>query len=98
MAMPSPCRSKIRRQLSFYANSHQNRGDFKVPAEGLHMAEIVNLRQARKRKARAGQQREAEANRLKFGRPKSEKEHARREEARAQRVHEAHRREDDIPE
>jgi hypothetical protein len=56
------------------------------------MAEIVNLRQARKRKARAERERTAEANRLKFGRPKAEKEHSRLEEARAQRTHEGHRR------
>lgn len=37
------------------------------------MAEIVNLRMARKAKARAEQQAEAQANRAKFGRTKAEK-------------------------
>lgn len=36
-------------------------------------AEIVNLRQARKRKARADKDRKAEDNRIKFGRTKAEK-------------------------
>jgi hypothetical protein len=59
------------------------------------MAEIVNLRQARKRKARAERDRTAEANRLKFGQPKAEKDRSRLEDARARRVHDAHRREED---
>jgi hypothetical protein len=37
------------------------------------MAEIVNLRQARKRKARAEKEAEAAANRATFGRPKAER-------------------------
>ncbi len=37
------------------------------------MADIVNLRQARKHKARAEKEATAEANRLKFGRGKGEK-------------------------
>lgn len=34
-------------------------------------AEIINLRRARKGKARAGKEREADANRIKHGTPKS---------------------------
>ena len=37
------------------------------------MAEIVNLRQARKAKARAGKEAEAATNRVRFGRTKAEK-------------------------
>jgi hypothetical protein len=37
------------------------------------MAEIVNLRQARKAKARAGKEAEAATNRARFGRTKAEK-------------------------
>lgn len=37
------------------------------------MAEIVNLRQARKAKARAEKDQAAEANRAKFGRTKAER-------------------------
>ena len=37
------------------------------------MAEIVNLKRIRKHKARLERQREAEANRLRFGRTKAEK-------------------------
>jgi len=37
------------------------------------VAEIVNLRKARKDKARRERQREAEANRLRFGRTKARK-------------------------
>ena len=39
-------------------------------------AEIINLRQARKAKARAEKERRAEENRRKFGRPKQERERA----------------------
>jgi Domain of unknown function (DUF4169) len=38
------------------------------------MAEIVNLRQARKQKARAEKEARAADNRIRFGRPKAEKE------------------------
>lgn len=38
------------------------------------MAEIVNLRQARKAKARAQKEQAAETNRAKFGRTKAERE------------------------
>lgn len=37
------------------------------------MAEIVNLRQARKQKARAEKDRKAAENRVAFGRPKAER-------------------------
>jgi hypothetical protein len=37
------------------------------------LAEIVNLRQARKSKARQEKEKTAEANRLKFGRTKAER-------------------------
>jgi hypothetical protein len=37
------------------------------------VAEIVNLRRARKDKARRDQEREAETNRLRFGRTKAQK-------------------------
>lgn len=37
------------------------------------MAEIINLRQARKARGRAAAERQAEANRAKFGRTKAEK-------------------------
>jgi hypothetical protein len=38
------------------------------------MSDIVNLRRARKAKARSEAERTAEANRAKFGRPKAERE------------------------
>lgn len=59
------------------------------------MAEIVNLKQARKARARAEREKEAEANRLKFGRPKSETERKKLEEARAGRAHEGHKLDDE---
>lgn len=37
------------------------------------MAEVVNLRQARKQRARAGKQRSAAENRVRFGRTKPER-------------------------
>ncbi len=59
------------------------------------MAEIVNLKQARKSRARAEREKQAEANRLKFGRPKSETDKKRLEEARAERAHEGHKLDDE---
>ena len=55
------------------------------------MAEIVNLRQARKRKARAAEEKRAAENRAAFGQAKGAR---RLDEARkslAERQHEAHR-------
>jgi len=45
------------------------------------VAELVNLRQVRKRKARADKERAAAENRARFGRAKDEEERARRLEA-----------------
>lgn len=56
------------------------------------MADIVNLRQARKARARAEAARTAEANRAKYGRTKAEKQASRREEdARVRRLEGARR-------
>ena len=46
-------------------------------------ADIVNLRQARKAKARAEKERTAAANRARFGRPKPERLREQAEQARA---------------
>ena len=58
------------------------------------MADIINLRQARKVKARADKERVAEANRAKFGRTKADRESGRLEEARRERQLEGCRREE----
>ena len=50
------------------------------------MAEIVNLRAARKRKAREDAERAAEANRALFGRSKAEKQRERTEKDKALRL------------
>jgi GAF domain-containing protein len=55
------------------------------------MAEIINLRQVRKAKARAERERDAEANRRLFGRTKSERRLAESESEKAARDLEAHR-------
>ncbi|MCC6984305.1 MAG: DUF4169 family protein [Bauldia sp.] len=55
------------------------------------MAEIVNLRRARKDKIRAGEKRAAEANRAAFGRTRDEKRRAKVEAERASRRLEGHR-------
>lgn len=55
------------------------------------MAEIVNLRQARKRKARADKERTAEQNRLDYGRTKSERDQQRLAGDRADRALDGHR-------
>lgn len=50
------------------------------------MAEVVNLRAARKAKARAAHESEAQANRAKFGRTRAEKARDKIEAERAERV------------
>ncbi len=57
------------------------------------MAEIVNLRQARKRKARAGREDEAARNRAAHGRPKAERQLDRKRAEQAQTHLDAHKRE-----
>ena len=59
------------------------------------MAEIVNFTKARKARSRAERETQAAANRLKYGRPKAAIERKRQEEARAERVHKAHKLEKD---
>lgn len=58
------------------------------------MADIVNLRTFRKQKARSGKEAEAEANRLKFGRTKAEKQRETLEKARAEKHVEGHKRDE----
>jgi Domain of unknown function (DUF4169) len=53
------------------------------------MADIINLRLARKAKARTESEKTAEQNRAKFGQTKAEKTARKLEEARAKKVHEA---------
>lgn len=57
------------------------------------MADIVNLRQARKARKRVEQERAAEENRRAFGRTKAERQLQETERERAARAIEAHRRE-----
>jgi len=54
-------------------------------------AEIVNLRQARKRKAREDREARAEDNRLKFGRTKAEKQASKHERAVLEKAVDGHR-------
>jgi hypothetical protein len=56
------------------------------------MAEIVNLRAARKRKAREDAERAAETNRVLSGRSKSEKQRDRLEKDKARAFVDGHRR------
>lgn len=55
------------------------------------MAELINLRQARKRRDRAVAERKAEANRLAFGRSKAERRVTEAERDRAARDLDGHR-------
>lgn len=57
------------------------------------MADIVNLNQVRKAKARDAEKRRAEENRTKFGRSKAEKDVVHRLETKAERNLDAHQRE-----
>jgi hypothetical protein len=59
------------------------------------MANVVNLRHARKVKARADAEKQAEANRVSFGRTKAEKKKTQAEIDAARRKHEGHKRDDD---
>jgi len=56
-------------------------------------AEIINLRQARKRRAREADAAQAAENRVRFGRTSSERERDDLAAARARLLHEGHRRE-----
>lgn len=57
------------------------------------MGDIVNLKLARKRKARAGKEDRAAANRVLFGRTKAEKQAADAESRRTAAALDAHKRE-----
>ncbi len=61
------------------------------------MADIVNLRQARKRRARADKDRQAAENRTRHGRTAGEKERDADAEQRARRLLDGHRIEDGQP-
>lgn len=61
------------------------------------MAELVNLRMARKRKARAEAEKQAESNRLAHGRTKAEKLQSKAEKAMQDRHLEGHKREQAAP-
>lgn len=56
------------------------------------MAEIVNLRQARKAKARGGKEADAASNRAKFGRTKAEKQTEAAKAALAEKTLDGHKR------
>jgi hypothetical protein len=58
------------------------------------MAEIINLRQARKNKARADKEARADQNRVTFGRTKAEKTLTKAEREMDQRRLDAHKRDD----
>ena len=58
------------------------------------MAEVVNLNRMRKAKARAEDDSRAQANRIKYGRTKAEKENDRRAEERSAQLHEGKKREE----
>lgn len=59
------------------------------------MGEVVGLGRFRKARDRAEDKRRAEENRIRFGRTRAEREAFDKEEARAGRVLDAHRRDDD---
>jgi hypothetical protein len=56
------------------------------------MAEIVNLRQQRKRKARARREEAAAENRVRFGMTRAEREHNAAQQAKDERKLDGHRR------
>lgn len=65
-----------------------------VGALGFRMTEPINLNKARKARAREADKAQAAANRVRFGRSKSEKAVSKLEAERARREHEGAKRED----
>jgi hypothetical protein len=65
-----------------------------APPPEVAMADIVNLRQVRKGKARADKAVQAEQNRALFGRTKAEKQRDAAEKTKADQHLDAHKRED----
>ncbi len=61
------------------------------------MAEIINLRQARKARERAAKEAKAAENRIAFGRPKAERKTTDARKDLAERRHEGHRLDRDEP-
>lgn len=61
------------------------------------MADVVNLRMARKRKARDEREREADRNRMLHGRSKAEQRKTATEQERAERFVDGHRRQTPQP-
>ncbi|WP_430430416.1 DUF4169 family protein [Oceanicaulis sp.] len=59
------------------------------------MTQPINLRQARKQKARADKAKQAETNRIQFGTPKAQRELEKAREAKRQAALEAHKRDTD---
>ena len=59
------------------------------------LTQIINLRQARKRRKRVEKEQQAADNRAKFGRTKADQKQNQAEQARSKRVLEDHRLEDD---
>lgn len=59
------------------------------------MAEIINLRRARKRRERSDKESAAAANRIRHGRTKAERQTERTIAEQARRTHEGHRRDTD---
>ena len=62
------------------------------------MADIINLRKARKAKRRAEHEAQAAENRIKFGRPKGERQAGEAAQRLAERRLDAHRRDPDANE
>jgi hypothetical protein len=59
------------------------------------MGEVIGLGKARKARDRAEDKRRAEENRIRFGRTRAEREATDKEEARAARLLDGHRRDED---
>lgn len=70
-------------------------GSVEARNEDELMAEIVNLKRARKKKARAEKEKKAAANRVAFGRTREEKQKSDAERALEAARHLGHRRDED---
>jgi hypothetical protein len=89
MGRPPPCAvSALPRIIAKGENARQGiPTGFSVKSARGAMAEVVNLNKIRKAKARVEEDSRAQANRIKHGRTKAEKENDRRAEERSARLH-----------
>jgi hypothetical protein len=89
-----PLRASHIRERNHAVSIDGRLGQLEVYVYIAFMADVVNLKRARKAKARAEADGKAQENRVAFGRTKNEKKLAQTEKDAARRKHEGHKRDD----